>query len=460
MGAVDPTYPLYPIACMFAAVALLSVLLSSFIRQNWNLGVTFLCLWLFFENLTNGVDAIIWSDNAEVKLYVYCDIVSHLKVITYVAKPMATFIITRRLYLIASLQVVEFPSDALRRRNCFLEWILGFIIPLLIAGPICEHSPYPNMSCSASNPSLQDYVHQGGRFEVYEGFGCSDVLQTSILEILTIKSWTIVPPTVSVVFYYRASPGKCLQIELIVTRGSTLARVVRLFYRRSQDLDSFLQINKSISRTNYLRILALASIDLLLTLPINIVATALNLTSSLEQAPLPFYWGWNFLHSDWGPVRSHPYAEIKAGGTSDVAQFYFTQWTSPVLAFTIFGLFGATRETRASYWRILCRVGVWVGWAPTTCVRKRRVSIDDIEFGAQPQCESSGDVEMRTGSRRPSVVASEMPAAKLNVEPSLYVNDVDAPKYESKYASFRSSVDTREVEHGVSVDVQVMGVAV
>ena len=74
MGAVDPTYPLYPIACISAASLLLLVLLNSIVRQKWNLGVAFLCLWLFFENLTNGVDAIVWSDNAEATLDIYCDI--------------------------------------------------------------------------------------------------------------------------------------------------------------------------------------------------------------------------------------------------------------------------------------------------------------------------------------------------------------------------------------------------
>ena len=73
-AAVDPTYPLYPIACMLAAAMLLLVLLTSLVRQSWNLGVAFLCFWLFFENLTDGINAIIWSDNADVKLDVYCDI--------------------------------------------------------------------------------------------------------------------------------------------------------------------------------------------------------------------------------------------------------------------------------------------------------------------------------------------------------------------------------------------------
>ena len=130
MGAVDPTYPLFPVACVLATVMLFLVLLNSFIRQSWNLGVAFLCFWLSLENLTYGVNAVLWSDNAEVKLYVYCDIgassrpclessrftqsraVSHLQLVTYVVRPMATLLITRRLYLIASLQSLDLPSAA------------------------------------------------------------------------------------------------------------------------------------------------------------------------------------------------------------------------------------------------------------------------------------------------------------------------------------------------------------
>lgn len=79
MGAADPTYPLYPIASIIAAILLLVVFLSSFVRQSWNLGVAFLCFWLFFEDLTGGINAIIWSDNADIKLNVYCDIGNYLQ---------------------------------------------------------------------------------------------------------------------------------------------------------------------------------------------------------------------------------------------------------------------------------------------------------------------------------------------------------------------------------------------
>ena len=73
-GPVDPTYPLLPTAYILASLMLLLVFLSSFIRQSWNLGVAFLCFWLLCENITTAADTIIWSDNADVRLEVYCDI--------------------------------------------------------------------------------------------------------------------------------------------------------------------------------------------------------------------------------------------------------------------------------------------------------------------------------------------------------------------------------------------------
>ena len=74
MPALDPTYPLYPIACFVAAIMLFLVLLTSFVRQRWNFGVASLCFWLLLELLSLAINSIIWSDNADIKLYVYCDI--------------------------------------------------------------------------------------------------------------------------------------------------------------------------------------------------------------------------------------------------------------------------------------------------------------------------------------------------------------------------------------------------
>ena len=146
MRAFDPTYPLYPIACFISSAMLLLVLLTSFVRQSWNFSIASLCFWLLLELLSAAVNAIVWSDNSEIKLDVYCDIgsymltapmpsaiqfrsrqrtVSHLEMITYIVKPMATLIITRRLHMIVSLQSVDFADRAALHR-ILLIWLSDY----------------------------------------------------------------------------------------------------------------------------------------------------------------------------------------------------------------------------------------------------------------------------------------------------------------------------------------------
>ena len=172
--------------------------------------------------------------------------------------------------------------------------------------------------------------------------------------------------------------------------------MVRTFYRQNRDLNSFLRSNSSVSRTNYLRVLALASIDIALTLPNGIVGVVLTISSALGQNGLPFYWGWHIIHHNgyWKP-GSVSHAQIAAGGTAELAQFYFAQWTTPVLAFAIFGLFGVTAEARDSYLRIIHIIVRWLGWKPHLDAREVRASnLDDIELRHQDQSISLGSVEM------------------------------------------------------------------
>ncbi|VDB94407.1 unnamed protein product [Peniophora sp. CBMAI 1063] len=250
-----------------------------------NLSVAFLCFWLFFETLTDGIDSVIWFDNADIKLYVYWDIVSLMQIITGVVKPMATLIITRRLYLITNLRSVGPPTKAAqqRRRNLAIEWTLGLGIPLLVAGPFY-------------------YIVQELRFAVEEGFGCLNASDGSVLNILLIQSWSVLPPLASITFHY--------------------FHVARSFYLHNREVNHFLQSNNSVSRTNYFRILAVASIDILLTLPIGIATIVLAVKENISFGTLPFYFGWTADHTDWQP-ESVTYAEIVADGPFNVAEFYF-----------------------------------------------------------------------------------------------------------------------------------------
>ena len=170
------------------------------------------------------------------------------------------------------------------------------------------------------------------------------------------------------------------------------ARVVRIFYRQNKDINSFLRSNGSVSRTDYLRILALASIDILITLPFGVVSLALAISANVAQDTLPLYFGWSVLHDDWDPIGV-PYEELQANGAASLADFYFIYWSSPVLAFVIFALFGVTAEARASYWRAIRTIGGWLGLMPASRAGPMTSHMGTMEFSAPPQGMISLDVE-------------------------------------------------------------------
>ncbi|KZV71049.1 hypothetical protein PENSPDRAFT_684918 [Peniophora sp. CONT] len=412
--AADPTYPVFPIAYFVAASMLLLVLFTSFIRQQWNLGVTFLCFWLLVESIADGANFIIWSDNAEVKLWVY---LSRVQLITLIVKPMATLITTRRLYIIVSLRSIDLPNAKTRRRNLLIEWILGLVIPLLVAGPIY-------------------YTIQDNRFQVVEGFGCENSSAASIFYIVAFQSWAIIAPLVSITVYY--------------------PRVARIFYLHSRDVNHFLRSNGSVSRTNYIRILALASLDILLTLPVGIATVVLEVTSLKAQDSLQFYPGWALVHSNWEQPLSISYATVKASGASALALTYFSKWSSPTVAFAIFSLFGLTSEARASYRRIICTMGVWFGWKPSPPAGNAGASLGTIEFGAQPQETMTLDAEMGSHpsfidtnlaqtSRLPTERAAGDPSESASSESDLgevHERKLD-PEQLSESRSFPSEEDRR-----------------
>ncbi|VDC07998.1 unnamed protein product [Peniophora sp. CBMAI 1063] len=334
MAAVDPSFPALPIAFLLSAVLLLFVLLTSFMQRSWNLGITFLCFWLFVDNITTAINMIIWSDNADIKLYVYCDIVTHTQVIAYVVKPMATLIITRRLYMVASLQSTGQASDGKERKALLIEWTLGLVIPLLVAGPLY-------------------YVEQTARFQVVEGFGCGNARDSAILDMLILQSWNIIPPLLSVIIYY--------------------PRVARVFFLQYRDSIRLLRGEGPGTRKNHLRILALASIDILFTLPIGIASLMLNVKELLDVGVFPFYPGWSVVHNYWEPL-SVPYSELQAIGSYAIALQYITYWASPTLAFAIFGLFGLTVEARTSYSRLVEMIAGRFQWRRSSRAVMRGVS--------------------------------------------------------------------------------------
>ncbi|VDB86867.1 unnamed protein product [Peniophora sp. CBMAI 1063] len=185
MKALDPTFPLYSIAYTSSSVSLLLVLTISLLRHSRNLAVIFLSFWLSLELAGDAACSVIWADNGhhKARFHTFCDIFSRIQLVSYVVKPMSTLLLSRRLYRIASLRPVEAVGSAARRRNLAIEWSLGLLLPLIVAGPFY-------------------YIVQTNRFIVKEGLGCANAHSHSVFSILLIEGWLVVPPLVSVIFFY------------------------------------------------------------------------------------------------------------------------------------------------------------------------------------------------------------------------------------------------------------------
>ncbi|VDB86832.1 unnamed protein product [Peniophora sp. CBMAI 1063] len=359
MVAADPTYPAYPVACAVAAALMLLVLSSSLVRQTWNLGVVFLCIWLLLQNIVNTINTIVWSDNADVKLYVWCDIVTRLDVAMTVGSNIAPLIIARRLYMIAHLRSTNSSGGRMPTWwNQAVEWVLGLVWPLVSAGPLY-------------------YIFQGARFEVVEGAGCVFApAMSSILAFVLLAIWLLLPATLSIAIYY--------------------PKIAWIFYRHNKEMNQFLRINNSdMTRMNYIRVLAMASLDISLTLPIAIVSLVLTSSSRPDYlGSLPWYSGWEATHSHWEPIGI-PFSFVVSGGKYNKFIYYWYLWPAPIVSFVTFGIFGLTREARASYRRAFNVITRRCGWNSSLRTERTSSRLSVIEFNARP-VESSLDTDVRS----------------------------------------------------------------
>ena len=127
-----------------------------------------------------------------------------------------------------------------------------------------------------------------------------------------------------------------------------------------------LPVLPEIDRARYMRVLFIACIDILITLPIGLIVLAEAIVQSGQEV-LPWFPDWPTLHSNWAPRVEH--AETWRSSTSQRFTIYFAQTSGLVLGLAFVALFGTSEEGVKAYRHVLQAIARRFGW-------RRRVRLE------------------------------------------------------------------------------------
>ncbi|KAF4588478.1 a-factor receptor [Pleurotus pulmonarius] len=217
-----------------------------------------------------------------------------------VAIPAAALCIYRRLYKIASVQTVAL-------------------------SPIGLGIPFTQMA-------LQIIV-QGHRYDIWEDVGC-------------LPRTFNTPPAYPLSFLWPLVIALISAVYCILT--------LRAFMIRRAQFRQFLSANSSLTMNRYFRLMALATVELVINTSLNAYGTYLTISSNTIQP----WRGWDDAHFDWYLVDTFP-AVLWRMSTRNIISLEMGRWSVVFCSILFFAFFGFADEARKNYkiaYFTVCRV--------------------------------------------------------------------------------------------------------
>ncbi|KAG2040967.1 pheromone A receptor-domain-containing protein [Suillus americanus] len=270
--------------------------------EAWNTGTCLYMIWTGLSCLIQFINSIVWRSNVINWAPVWCDISSKFIIGANVAIPACSLCINRRLYHIASVSSVT-KTRAQKRHDIMTDLAIGLGIPVL--------------------EMILQYIVQGHRFNIFEEVGCYPATFNT-------------PPAYVLVFAWPLALG-CISAYYCVRT------IVELAQRRAQFME-FLSVNKNLSSSRYFRLMGLAGIEMLCTVPLGAYVIYLNATA---QPVLPWI-SWADTHSNFSFVEQIPSVLWRMSGPT-VLSIELSRWLLIVCAFVFFAFFGFADEARKNY---------------------------------------------------------------------------------------------------------------
>lgn len=163
---------------------------------------------------------------------------------------------------------------------------------------------------------------------------------------------------------------------------SLSAGIIHELWTHSGQLRVVLPVLPEIDRARYTRVLLIACIDILITLPIGIIVLAESIMQ-IGQDTLPWFPDWSTLHQHW-----EPQLRLASDWRSDSTQkftIYFAQYSGPALGLAFVALFGTSADGLKAYQRAFWAVTRTFGWR-----QRVRLEAEDLIIEFEPPEPGAG----------------------------------------------------------------------
>lgn len=337
-------------AFSFIAFCLVSIPLYWHL-EAWNVGCILYIAWVGSYNLIQFIDCVVWRDNAINWAPVWCDIVIRILFVTPHAILAASLVINRRLYKIASTSSVSI-SRAERRRAIMVDLAIGLGIPIATM--------------------IVMWFIQGHRFNIYQGVGP-------------------LAPIPNTYFQMFVTNGVCIIIGLI-SAGFCIG-TLRAFMKRRRQFSDLLASNSNLTFNRYLRLMALAGIELLATIPLSVWLLVRD-----TQQDIYVWKGLGDMHSGYSRIEQYPTIEWMLDPTARQS-LTLQPWLTISCACVFFVFFGLAEEARTHYRLAFTSVAKRLGLS----------TAGGASSGGSSWSPSKGS---KTGASIPSFVQRSAPTAR------------------------------------------------
>nr|AAZ14943.1 putative transmembrane pheromone receptor [Coprinellus disseminatus] len=308
----DPSYPAFPILSFLSCIII--VIPLKWHWQAWNSGTCLFMIWTAVGLLNMFVNSIIWHKNVVDWAPIWCDISTRIIIGVSVAIPATSLCINRRLHAIATCQTVSL-SKGERRKSVYIDVLIGVGIPVL--------------------QMILQFVVQGHRYDIYEDIGCFPTSVNTALAYPLSYVWSNV---------------------LSLTSATYGVLTLRAFLVRRAQFSQLLTRNPNLSMSRYFRLMALAAVEICISVPI----CTFTLVYNVVTRPVVPYTSWSDIHADFFIIGHYPAVFWRSTVASE-ASLEITRWSLVICALVFFAFFGFADEARKNYRSALAAISRVLG---------------------------------------------------------------------------------------------------